>query len=266
MALHEIMLEYNIIDAAITINPGDAGAIVIAVLHHGGYSLFEWPVSTMIEKPPYKTWVTPLNQKRSFSGFMYLQVAFGSELNAVRSILVLSNNIEASMLWIFGTDGVPLGEISSHDTAIEGLILNGHRSMSRKYLVIDDDSESSRESLDIDLATLNEHSGLELAIAPFPVARMDAICYGGAMRRQSEGTPFAKDIVFSLSENGSLFANKTRLIRNCTSFIATPAHLILTTSQNLLKFVHMMDAPEGMSLLISLSSTIYIRLTMSCRT
>lgn len=48
-----------------------------------------------------------------------------------------------------------------------------------------------------------------------------------------------KAIRFSLSENGSLFADERRLVRNCSSFLVTPAHLIYTTSQHLLKFVHL---------------------------
>ena len=49
----------------------------------------------------------------------------------------------------------------------------------------------------------------------------------------------------SLSSSGRLLArlpDKTvELVRNCTSFLVTPTHLILTTSQSLLKFVHLED-------------------------
>ncbi|KAI9849569.1 MAG: hypothetical protein M1838_000111 [Thelocarpon superellum] len=48
-----------------------------------------------------------------------------------------------------------------------------------------------------------------------------------------------QSIVFGLSANGSLYANERLLVRNCTSFLATSAHLILTTTQHLIKFVHM---------------------------
>ena len=46
-------------------------------------------------------------------------------------------------------------------------------------------------------------------------------------------------ISFQLSNNGTLMAGSRSLARNCTSFIRTTAHLIFTTSQHLLKFVHM---------------------------
>ncbi len=44
---------------------------------------------------------------------------------------------------------------------------------------------------------------------------------------------------FRVSDNGSLYAGQRLLSKNCTSFLVTPAHLIFTTGQHLLKFVHM---------------------------
>ena len=43
---------------------------------------------------------------------------------------------------------------------------------------------------------------------------------------------------FRISDNGSLYADQRLLSKNCTSLLVTPAHLIFTTSQHLLKFVH----------------------------
>ena len=69
-------------------------------------------------------------------------------------------------------------------------------------------------------------------------------------------------IVFGLSSNSTLYAYsqaagtstfQERLqVRNCTSFLVTPAHLIFTTTQHFLKFVHLhtgelevpLDEPE----------------------
>ncbi|KLJ10002.1 elongator complex protein 1 [Blastomyces silverae] len=47
-----------------------------------------------------------------------------------------------------------------------------------------------------------------------------------------------EEILFSLSKSGALYANKRLLAKNCTSFIISGAHLIFTTTQHLLKFVH----------------------------
>ena len=46
-------------------------------------------------------------------------------------------------------------------------------------------------------------------------------------------------IVFGLTTGGSLYANQRLLFRDCSSFLVTPAHLIFTTTQHLLKFVHL---------------------------
>lgn len=50
--------------------------------------------------------------------------------------------------------------------------------------------------------------------------------------------------VFGLTASGQLFANQRRLVSNCTSFLATSAHLIFTTSNHLLKFVHLTNVDE----------------------
>jgi elongator complex protein 1 len=52
------------------------------------------------------------------------------------------------------------------------------------------------------------------------------------------------DIVFGLTASGQLFANQRRLVSNCTSFLTTSAHLIFTTSNHLLKFVHLTNVDE----------------------
>ncbi|KAF2278096.1 elongator complex protein 1 [Westerdykella ornata] len=49
----------------------------------------------------------------------------------------------------------------------------------------------------------------------------------------------AELLAFSLSRSGVLCANDRILVRNCTSYVVTPSHLIFTTTQHLLKFVHL---------------------------
>ncbi|KAI1825685.1 elongator complex protein [Xylaria intraflava] len=48
-------------------------------------------------------------------------------------------------------------------------------------------------------------------------------------------------IAIGLSRNGHLYANTRLLLKNCTSFLVTPAHLIITTTNHLLKFIHLAD-------------------------
>lgn len=52
-------------------------------------------------------------------------------------------------------------------------------------------------------------------------------------------------VAFGLSRRGHLYANSRQLVKNCTSFLVTCDHLIFTTSNHFLKFVHL-ERPEGM--------------------
>ena len=49
-------------------------------------------------------------------------------------------------------------------------------------------------------------------------------------------------IAFGMSKNGHLYADSRLLVKNCTSFVVCPAHLIFTTTTHLLKFVHITNA------------------------
>lgn len=51
-------------------------------------------------------------------------------------------------------------------------------------------------------------------------------------------------LAFGLTKSGILYANDRTLARNCTSFVVTPTHLVFTTTQHLLKFVHLSSAEE----------------------
>lgn len=53
-------------------------------------------------------------------------------------------------------------------------------------------------------------------------------------------------IAFGLSRAGHIYANSKQLAKNCTSFILTPHHLIFTTSNHFVKYVHLMDDVEDM--------------------
>jgi elongator complex protein 1 len=52
-------------------------------------------------------------------------------------------------------------------------------------------------------------------------------------------------VAFGLSRNGHIYANTRVLAKNCTSFVVTPQHLIFTTSNHFVKYVHLMDDIDG---------------------
>ncbi|KKK26749.1 hypothetical protein ARAM_006756, partial [Aspergillus rambellii] len=53
-----------------------------------------------------------------------------------------------------------------------------------------------------------------------------------------------ENVLISLSRTGALYANKTLLAKNCTSFLVTESHVLFTTSLHLLKFVHLTRAED----------------------
>ncbi len=64
-------------------------------------------------------------------------------------------------------------------------------------------------------------------------------------------------LAFGLSRSGQLYVNSRLLVKNCTSFVLTQDHLVLTTSNHLLKFIHL-DTIEGelASILLAMSSVL----------
>ena len=253
MALHEIEVSSVIIDVAITIRSNPDPMAVIAVLHKEGYSQFEWSLSSMAQKPPICRFTNdPRTDTHANANWdsLYLQTAFSGN-----STLLYSKSMDDSTFTVIGEDGRQVEQISLHETCIEGMIRSPWISNSKTHPVLNRDGKLNSEELagktlkfnDIDLA------GIELILTPFSTPRIDTIVCDikteHTLNGLANGTdiPATKEIVFSLAENGYLFADERRLVRNCTSFLVTPAHLIFTTSQHLLKFVHLKGNTEGKS-------------------
>lgn len=252
MALHEIEVSSNIIDIAVITRTNGRPGTVIGVLHHQGYSQFEWSVSSMAQDPPICRYTSDLlspnadftaNQER-----MYLQASFSGQ-----SGLLFSKSVDESTFTVIGEDGRHMKQILLDETEIEGMVRCSWSSMSKTYLVLDHDHKSISNELEKRIQGFNDVcvDGIELGLSLFFVQRVDAVVCDFKIEQAVNGlangdeTPSTKDIIFSLAENASLFANERRLASNCTSFLVTPAHLILTTSQHLLKFVHLTGDTEG---------------------
>ncbi|CAK7274901.1 Putative elongator complex protein 1 [Sporothrix epigloea] len=62
-------------------------------------------------------------------------------------------------------------------------------------------------------------------------------------KRPSKPTALAH-LAIGLSRSGHLYANERQLAKNCTSYIVTDDHLVFTTSNHLLKFVHLSEAHD----------------------
>ena len=251
-ALHEVEVSSSIIDVAITIRSNARPRILIGVLHHQGHTQFEWSLSSMVQKPPVcrfqnDFWSSDIdvitNRDR-----LYLQISFSGN-----SSLLFSKDIDKSTFSIVGEDGGHVDQTFLHEANIDGMVRYSWISKSKTYIMLDYDRKSNSDELEKRVQDFNDAdiAGIRLGLSPFSMQRVDAIncdfntentTIGLANGTESLTT---KDITFSLAENGSLFANDRRIARYCTSFLVTPAHLIFTTSQHLLKFVHLMPNTEG---------------------
>ncbi|KAM4066889.1 IKI3 family protein [Hirsutella rhossiliensis] len=58
--------------------------------------------------------------------------------------------------------------------------------------------------------------------------------------------PGATALAFGLSRNGHIYANSRLLAKNCTSFTVTPSHLIFTTGNHFVKYVHLTPEVQGL--------------------
>ena len=254
MALREIEVSSTIIDVTIAIRSNDHPRAVVGVLHHHGYSQFEWLVSSMAQNPPickfmHHFWSTDTDMITN-QGRLYLQISFSSN-----SSLLFSKSVDHSTLTVIGEDGGHTDQVSLPEAGVEGMVRNSGTSNSKTNLVLDLDHQTGSDKLEKRIQGLNDFdtAGVKLSFSPFSTQRVDAVVCDFKIEHAVNGLanetemPAPKDIIFNLAENGSLFANERRLARNCTSFLVTPTHLIFTTSQHLLKFVHLTGDTEGES-------------------
>ena len=252
MALHEIEVSGNIIDVAITLRLSPRPRAVIGVLYHHGYSQFEWPISSMIQYPPICRFTSDFWSTNkdiiTKQDTLYLQTSFVGDLG-----LYFSKSMDRSTFTVLGEDGGYKDQIVLLATDIEGMVRNSSISMSKTRIVLDADSQSNNDELEKMVRDTNNAvmTDIELTLSLFSAQRVDSIlCEFSIEHRVSgltngTGMPASRNLIFSLAESGSLFANERRVVRNCTSFLVTPAHLIFTTSQHLLKFVHFTRDAEG---------------------
>lgn len=212
MALHEIEVHSNAIDIAINWD-----ASLIAVLHQQGISLFEWKSVAASGSAPALTGRFTF-EKDHYSAHTPQQISF-SENNEV---LVLQRATKGSIVKRYGFDD-DTGRMD--EKASENSPSSTIRTLSSL-------SRGSSSNAFVQGASGDLHNlvfgGQSLAHCKLPVQLpwVEIIPYGD------------ESIAFGMSDKGHLYANSRLLVKNCTSFLVTPSHLIFTTSTHLLKFVH----------------------------
>ena len=247
MALHEIALEYNAVDVAVSgcIRHEGSDAVAIAVLHREGHALYIWPLDSRAQSESWLSSTQVKSREDRVLEKMNLQIICSRE----GSVGYLSNDSNMLWIWPFEHREFDPDYVTQSGKMIEGIVSPGPHSGRTIYLI-----SNGNEPVGIEKRPLNglaTPDKVEFSIFSSPHFVIEATSWQREAYvptnslNNGVSTPAPEDVIFSLSESGTLFANGRRLVRCCTSFLVTPVLLIFTTSQHLLKFVHLVDDIDG---------------------
>ena len=215
MALHEFEVSSNAIDIAF-----NSDASSIAVLHHDGVSLFEWKSVSASSPVPTLTGRITFQKVESQIG-NYQQLTFGLK----NQIIALQRQEHGECLKHFNFNDQS-GRLEELDAAA---------------VPVSDVASISSFSQDGSSHPFAQGRTGDLHNLVFGESTLSN-CNSKTYLPWVEIVPYGDEhIAFGMSSNGHLYANSRLLVKNCTSFLVTPAHVILTTTTHLLKFIHISD-------------------------
>lgn len=234
LAFHEISLNENALDVSATVASPKNTVASVAILHHDRVSFYEWPLAAKPSTPPLLKWSTKITSGEDSRTFMVQQVVFDAE----KLLTVLAGTADRSEIYTLDIlSGIIVDTSIIPGLRFDGLIGQGATTNGGVSMLLQGNAVISKGGLNVAL------------ILPFPANsshRIEVVSIRTQEPLPENGERNGNGFVFfGLSHSGLLSANEVVLARNCTSFLVTPAHLIFTTGQHLLKFVHM-AAVEGM--------------------
>ena len=246
MALNQISLTFNAIDVVVA-NPRDGRTDAhIAVLGVTELSLYKWHmVEKSTQAPSFCTSqvISGVEESEHPQGQPDLanqQIVFlGSDLLLLLQSCAAGNRI---LTYSFNNDTLMLIN-SIERPAIQYIITSLSELDSELYLC---DTDGQVTHVPIILNSTSKTDARLKPITKFPksvrkieLVQLHTKTLSLKDDTQVEHLPQRSVITFGLTLHGSLFADQHCLAKDCTSFLLTPAHLIYTTAQHLLKFVHL---------------------------
>lgn len=217
MALFEVEVESAAIDVAFGRRNES-----FAVLHRAGVNIFEWPLKNGRPSQPQlqsKLHFESSNMSESFVGLRVCCTSEGNfRLMSYQEDLghfqlgISASGTEANMDAVDSSHCLEATSIYEDHSNIEAY---GQDRAGKLYKLSDKGDELLPECF----ATQLPH---------FELCKVDDV-----------------PVAFGLSRNGFIYANSRLLAKNCTSFILTPSHLIFTTNNHLIKYVHLTSNIEG---------------------
>ncbi|KAJ5907824.1 hypothetical protein N7495_000506 [Penicillium taxi] len=228
MAHNELTLDSNVIDVAFS-----KSGSRIAVLMDNRFSVFLWSLKSRPVGMPLIESSYPLSESTMCRP---RQIAFvnDNEVYVLKSSGPNSSCIERTTLETRLTRVVYQSTESEQLSSIFSGIGQQALWFSHTCLPGQPATYSSIDSADED----------EIAISPWTECPTADTHWACAVSISND-----ERILITMARSGTLYVNRRILARNCTSFSVTSAHLIFTTSQHLLKFVHLnraedMEVPE----------------------
>lgn len=228
MSLHEFEAKSNIID----ISFNDA-TYSIAVLHQTGISVFDWKdVADPNDVPHHSREITL--PKTSLSNVKYQQISWASNnevvtlhsCDSISHVTKFRLDIQCNESEI--TEITEITESTDVTSTIKSLTISTLFSFFEK-----DYMHTLIQSMNGEIQSL-DHGRQSLTQLKLPqfLPWIHLIKYQNSL------------IIVGISSNGSLYANNRLLVRNCTSFITTDAHIIFTTASHFLKFIHITEVED----------------------
>ena len=217
MALFEFRIESSVVDVAFGRQNKS-----FAVLHHKGVDIFEWPVKNGRSLRPELKLKIPFESANIPEYHVTLRICCSSAgkfrcMNYQDDLGHLQLGVDADlpdahMSLLDESNALIATSLYEDDDIIEGYAQDRNGGLYRL-------SHSGNEKLPIQFQT---------QLPFFEFAKVDDVMVG-----------------FGLSRNGHMYANSRLLAKNCTSFILTPSHLIFTTNNHFVKFVHISSSVDG---------------------
>ncbi|KAE8150092.1 IKI3 family-domain-containing protein [Aspergillus avenaceus] len=222
MAHNELELDSNILDVAFS-----KSGTRIAVLMKDRFSVFLWSLKTRPVVAPILESSYPLSDA---PGRTPRKIAFvnENEVYILQSNGPANSSIEQTTLENRETKVV-------YQAAESEQLVSIFSDLENQTIWL---SHTSQHGQPITYSTISSADGFE-AIPYSQSPSVDTFWAQAAQISEDER------LLISMAKTGALYANKTLLAKNCTSFLVTEAHILFTTSQHLLKFVHL-TRPEDM--------------------
>ncbi|KAI1340098.1 IKI3 family protein [Xylariaceae sp. FL0016] len=213
MSMFELELPSSVVD--VTFSPANT---FMAVLHQTGVTIFEWKTRDQRSLRPSQASTLSFSKDESTGSLVPLQIAVAENdsfhfLCYGTGATIHSHNFDRSSGEILSSSNLYAGSMFgfirlTQASSTDVLLQDG---LGRIHGVVDQQDElyATKFSSQLPWSELVDLAGNVIAIG--------------------------------LSRNGHLHANSRLLLKNCTSFLITPAHLIVTTTNHLVKFIHLTD-------------------------